>query len=640
MMNCRSHNGLWLREGIRRVTVFLAACLAVFVIPWWIPVPTVALGESYALGFNNRAAVIGLGVVIASASLVWGFGAKKGTLLANAARWFRPPAEVPVRVTEREAGIEIAVLCIACLAITQLVLWWDSQLAIPYWGEADYFLSRIDLVALGYRPYVDFSFLYGPATLYIPYWLDCLSFGTLGLERAYAWTVAGSYVVGFVCNYVLLRGMALPDGWRAVVLALCCIMWMPLTMGLQYTPLRFMAVPCALTVLYYVNSRDVSTLKGKAFLAATAAAGTAVAFFLSPEMGIVCVVTMLAFSVCLCGQQKYRSAALIAAATAAVLASVPVMFPGYFYGVSAFSAGAMNFPIYPNMHNLLLVMVALYVIGSLAAAALSHIRDVRAPFLLAMVAANTLLLSPSLGRCDPGHVGLNSSTLFMTMFAASATKGRQWFVAWLCTFAFAFVLLNQVSYWSHYLGTFKQALAISDFYRTRPQQVLEWQTAWEKRLQDPTLPAMPNWRRTAPFPGWAANDIMSGGVALPVGGDIGIDRFVKTQAGYRPPFHLPPKPDLHLPADVERAVHDAQWAGVVILPEYAFVMAQEGRPIDRARYEEQIAGFLSGLMIFPVYCRMKHTPFLPEVEVCKRLARDARVLGAGDGYAVLRRDAP
>lgn len=635
-MEMFSAYGLQRRLTTLWVSAIVAAVVAVFYVPWKIPLAYAAVGESYALGFNNRAAVIGLGLVIVGLSAGMLLFARGGPALVDARSWFRKPEEIWTDVHNAETRIDLLVLGVASIAMSQFVLWWDSVLVVPYWGEADYFLSRIDLLALGAKPYTDFSFLYGPATLYVPLWLDRLSFGGLGLERAYAWTVVCSYVAGFVCNYAFLRCLALPTGWRPALLALCCIMWVPLTMGLQYTPLRFMAVPCVLALLLGTGSLTYSRPKMTWVQPAIAVGGTGLAFLLFPEMGVVCAVASIASAAVLCLRGNVKDGACLTLGVAGMVVLIHLSFPGYFHGMNAFVKGAMNFPIYPNLHNLLLVSVSLYVIATSGVTALLHVRDARAPFIAATAAANTVLLSPSLGRCDPGHVGFNSAMLFLTMCAASAAVGRKWFVAWVGTFAVAMVLLNQISYWNLYLGTFRQALAISEFYASHPQDVLAWHQAWEQRRKQQGVPAALNWRRTVPFPAWAMNDTLAEGISLPLGGDIGLDRFIKTQSRYIPPFHPPPKPDLHVPEDVERAASDARRQRIVMLPEQAFQAAKAGFAIDPVAYEMQTAHFLGSLMIFPIACRMKNPPLIPDIEVCRQFVADGEVVAIGAGYAIVR----
>lgn len=635
-MNDPEANGPPTRLTLLWIIAAVAATGAVFVIPWRVPLSHVALGESYSLGFSNRAAVVGLGVVIGGVILALSLAARTVPRAVDARGWFRMPEEIRPDFADGETIADLWVLGVASFLMVQFVLWWDSVLVIPYWGEADYFLSRIDLVALGAKPYVDFSYLYGPANLYVPLWLDRFSSGSLGLERAYAWTVAASYVAGFVCNYLFLRTLALPRGWRPGLLALCCIMWMPLSMGLQYTPLRFMAVPCVLAALLAADAGTPAAPRRGWAAPLVAVGGTAAAFLLFPEMGVVCAAASLAFACSLGLRGQLRSAIATAAGVAATAGLIHLGFPGYFQGMAAFMKGAMNFPIYPNLHNVLLVGVSLYVIGTAGATALLHPGDGRTPFIAALAVASTVLLSPSLGRCDPGHVGINSAMLFLTMFAVAAARGRTWFLAWGGVFAIAMVVFIQFSFWSHYRPVYKQAIEAARFYKANPQAVFAWQQAWERRRRQEGVPAALNWRRTVPFPDWATHGVLAAGASLAGSGDIQIDRFLKTQPRYKPPFHPAPKPDLHAPEDVDRAVREARREPVVLLSEQAVRMARNDGSIDRAAYESKVAQFLGGLMVFPCSCRMRNPPFIPEIELAKSMLREGEVVGTGAGYAVLR----
>lgn len=547
-------NGLRSRLALLWIVAAVVATVAVFVIPWRVPVAQVALGESYALGFSNRAAVVGLGLVIGGVILALLLAARSDPGAADARGWFRMPEEI--------------------------------------WPDASDDETRADLWVLG--------------------------------------------VASFVCNYLFLRTLSLPRGWRPGLLALCCIMWMPLSMGLQYTPLRFMVVPCVLAALLSTDAGSPSAQRRVWAAPLVAVGGTAAACLLFPEMGVVCAAASLAFACSLGLRGRLRSAVAIATGVAVTAGLVHLVFPGYFQGMAAFMKVAMNFPIYPNVHNLLLVGVSLYVIGTTGATALLHPGDGRAPFIAALAAASTVLLSPSLGRCDPGHIAINSAMLFLTMFAVAAARGRTWFLAWVGVFTVAMVVFVQFSFWSHYRPVYKQAIEAAKFYKANPQAVFAWQQAWERRRRQEGVPAVLNWRRTVPFPDWATHGVFAAGVSLPASGEIQMDRFIKTQARYKPPFHPPPKPDLHSPDDVDRAVREALRESIVLLPEQVVRMAQQGGSIDRAAYEARISGFLGGLMIFPCSCRMRNAPFIPEIELGKSLLREGEVVGTGGGYAVLR----
>jgi hypothetical protein len=113
------------------ISAFAAACVAMFVIPWIFPRTQPVVGESYALGFNNRLAVIGLCLVIVAAALARLFSASAADDARETLAWFAGDGWQAIRRTTK---LELAILGLFCFFMTQFILWWDGMLVIPYWG--------------------------------------------------------------------------------------------------------------------------------------------------------------------------------------------------------------------------------------------------------------------------------------------------------------------------------------------------------------------------------------------------------------------------------------------------------------------------------------------------------------------------
>jgi hypothetical protein len=188
----------WLIAGLG------AAFFGVFDLPWFVPFPGPVKGESYNFGFYNLA-----GVVALCFSLIPLFiGLIRGGTKSPALSWFVP---VPVIIPSWRQGVyEYAVLAVASVVCVDAVLVWNAYLVTPYWGESSYFLSSIDLARLGYKPYTDFQFNYGPAFVYAPIWLDSMSGNKLGIENAYADCVALGFPLGFLCLFPI---ETVPGSW-------------------------------------------------------------------------------------------------------------------------------------------------------------------------------------------------------------------------------------------------------------------------------------------------------------------------------------------------------------------------------------------------------------------------------------------
>ena len=620
------------------LTAIVAASIAVFFVPWFFPRTEPVAGESYSLGFNNRLAVIGLGLVILGIAALRILNAKSNAEAQATLRWFSPDSS---RDLWSASKVEYAIVGLFCLFMTQLILWWDSVLVIPYWGEADYFLNRIDLIALGYRPYLDFHHNYGPLMLYGPLLLDWATEGSLGIESAYAWTVAGWTVLGAAGVFLFLRLLSIPSPFRPWVLAMSLLMWVPLTMGLNYTPLRFIAVPLSITAVHVLVSGlrtcEVLRVRSIAGLFLVSAALTALTFAVSPEMGVAAAAALIGYSFVTGIRGDFTLAASI---TIGVCISCLVMhwgFQGYLYGIRAFSAGANNFPVLPNLHNLLLVISSSLLISKLSAAVVIDHRHPNSPLAASISIASMVMLFPSMGRCDPGHVIFNSLMIFLLWFPASASVSPRMHALWCGFFAIAMVILSQASYWNHYIGPIRNAFAISQFYQDNPATIQEWKNAWSMRKGTSPRAHKLNWRRTAPFPAWLEHpDLLSTRLTAPLFADFGMDRFLKLQPKYEVPYHPCPKPEILNPASVLRAVEDARRHDVVLMPEAYADSGGDESTIDKKQYETQINDFLSGLMLFPSRCAMHTPPYIPEIEVARRLMKTGTVIGRGSGFVLLK----
>jgi hypothetical protein len=615
----------------------LVAAIGVFVAPWYVGGMQPVAGESYAFGFHNRTATLGLVTAVGIICL--------GGLITPPVReqshrvldWFQAGDPWKSGLPER------IVLLTACVIMAGWILWLDSLLVIPYWGEADYFLCRIDLVAMGYRPYVDFQYNYGPLLLYVPLALDMLSQASLGIENAYAFTVVGLTLLGFCSTFFFLNSLTIPAKYRPWVLGMALAIWLPLSMGLNYVPLRFTYVPFVLAFFDWCVRSQGDSRKNAIVVGLAALSMATGAFLISPEMGVSCCVGLLASCITMAIAGKRTPAIAGAAGVIAAVLVTHSFSEGYFEGLQAFAGGANNFPILPNLHNLLLIAAALFVLGNIGIAVASNRFDPRAPLAASIATSAAVLLAPALGRCDPGHVLVNGLLVFFCVFAAAAANGEVWLRAWLTVFAVAFIVAMQFSYWSHYVGNYRYAFDVKRHYAEHPEQVLAWRQAWEERKHANAGSALPNWKRVAPYPGWAdQHNELRGPLGLPLIADIGLDRYAKLAKGFVPAYHPVPKTEILTESAVARAVEDAKRNPYIIIPENLAGASQINQNLNLEAYGRQTSAFLSGLMLYPVNLRACRQPFVPDLEVSKRLMRDCKVIGSGNGIVILapERDFP
>ena len=446
----------------------------------------------------------------------------------------------------RTALGEYLMLGLASLAAAVAVLAWSHYLSDPYWGETSYFLARIDLVNLGFTPYRDFEYDYGPFFLYAPVALDGLSGHWLGIENAYAACLALAYPIGFTFLFLFQRMLNLPDRDRPWILLLTFLIWFITSLGFQYTPLRYTVLPFAIAVGTHPAILSSLGPFSRSLKPLLIGACCFVCLMVSPEMGLACALGFVVVAVVhfLAGRAAQGIACLVGVAVAVVL---PVLFSrDYFDTAIAFGSGACNFPFYPNVDDIIIVVAALYVLPRLAGSIWWQPTHPLAPFAAGICAAVTALMPAAMGHCDGGHVMTNGLMLFVLLFAALAQIKRSLMVTWGVVFGASFIVLSQVCYWNDYLPGWQNAIMKHDFCQQHPELVQLWTRQWNEAGKDSGNYARLNWRKVVPYPNISdATTHSTAAFTQPLPGTVMLDRYCKIRASYRPVY-----PNLNSPADV------------------------------------------------------------------------------------------
>ena len=606
------------------------AFLGVFVLPWTVPFPSPVKGESYSYGFYNPVGVLALYAALVPVLIGLLRGGEKPVALS----WFVPsPVIFP---PWRQGAFEYFVLAVSTVVIGAVVIAWNAYLVNPYWGEAPYFLSNIDLVRLGYRPYTDFSFSYGPAFLYAPIAIDRLSGGSLGIENAYADCIVLAYALGFLLFFILLRFLNIPDRDRPWILALTLLIWFLLTMGLQYTPLRFAVAPCLLALGNHPRLYRTPGLLAAARLLGVIAVLTTACFLVSPEMGVACSFGFAASAAIHLWSRRILSAVGYILGVGVAIALLTSFSDRYLHTASSIARGAFCFPIYPNHANLILILAALYVLPLVAYAILRQPESPAAPLAAALGSAAALLLPGAFGRADPGHVLINGLVIYLLLFAAFGQIRRSFVIGWGTVFCVTFVIFSQLSYWSFYAPMWRTSIHFRNYYDQHPQEVENWSRDWEKAGAASPNYRLFNWHKVAPYPkfGRSLADAKDA-IAAPFGADLAIDRFLKVRAGFFPPYYCMVDPELFTPQDVARLVEETRkHADFVVIPDTYLA----GINADRKHRPDgtQMQPVLNGLMMYPVQAKFRNKPYIPEVETAETLLPDNTIVDKDGTYTLLK----
>ena len=490
---------------------------------------------------------------------------------------------------------------------------------------------------------------YGPATIYLPLWLSRLSGGLLSFEQSYAAILVLFTTGGFVALFVILRRLEMPKSARPLILGLAVLVWTCLTMGLQYSSLRFLIVPVSLIFLDAVASRQAAGGIAPPIRIGLAA-GIAVAgcLAISPEMGISGTLAVAAYGFVLMLRRSIAEAAGCWLAAVVIFAATLLVFPGYLDSVFAFGSGGDNFPIYPNLHNVCVVIISLITLPRLIASALANPAEKRAPLALALAVGGGMLLPVAFGRCDPGHVAYNSMIPVLMMFPAAAAAGKAALRLWTGAYAALFVILLQISYWNHYTGNYAYGIQMHGFYQAHPDLVASWKAKWNAlRLSVPGGENL-QWSKVLYYPVELEQLTSKGRVLLTSGNEsnLWLARFLLLQKEPPREYFDAYSQGASAPAQIARKVREDLAYQYLIVPESA--MAPLSGSIDLGAYQRWTTAFMSKLFLFPVSwvsSEVKHSPYLPDTEYARRILVDYKPIGPykpywpGISYVVLARKA-
>ena len=607
------------------------AVLGVFWLPWILSPTVPSSGDSYVLGFNNRVATFAFAVAILIATAARFYSSRPRRAyewLAAAPRLFPP---------FREAWPEYSVLIALIVIKSGLLLFWTQYLVDISWCEARMFVYDINLLAMGQVPYRDFMFIYGPANLYLPYWLYHILGGALSSEQSYSIIYIIFDALGTLGVFIFLRSLEIGNGTRWLILLSCLVTWFTVSLGLQYTIIRYFAVPVTLILLDFVARRQNGSgalALVSIGLAATLAA--AVCLSISPDIGLAGAAGVAGYGVALWLRRSIPLALVCWAGAIVTFAATLLVFPGYLQSILDISSGTNTFPIYPSFHNLLMVAVVLIIIPALIISALGSPNEARAPLTLALAIGGGMMLPAAFSRCDPGHVMINSTIPTLMMFPAALTVGRKTFWSWTAVYVAGFPLFVQLQYWSPtcYLGNFKIGIQQHQFYRQHPEVVAAWKAKWDALLAANPYGKSLHWSNVLPFPEELDQFTSKGTMVLTTSSEwnAAIARYLLLQR--KPPFEYFDAYSLGAvtPSEIQTKVQQESAYPFLLVPNS--VLAPLGGKIDMNAYRKGEDAALTSMIMFPVDSVPKNVPYFPDTEFIRKMLNDYKPVARYQNYYI------
>jgi hypothetical protein len=608
--------------------IILFFLLCIFLVPYHIPISIPSNSQSWEFGYNNTAAQLLIALMLL-ALFAWQyfFGGD------------RLDDDPIARTLVDESGLGWSRVLLMTMVILQvitcaIVLGWYSLLPTTRYGEFTYFIQRISVALLGRAPYVDFAFDYGPALIALPVGIYRLFHGAMSIEAAYITAVVVNYVIGFaLAAYILSQ---LNARGRVVIFVMLGIEFANLSMGLQYTPLRFTIALASLFAIRHIHRATADNPRQRAILLGAAALLLPlVTLSISPEMGIALCIGLCAYFLWFLPGPERGMAVYVLPSLAGVAVSALVLPRPYFHSILSFGKGSGSFPIFPTVHIIAFLALAIWVFPRLGIIAVRE-RSAAGPFCAGLAFLCGLLILPATGRCDSGHIWNNSIGIIIIGLSAVTWLKQVWqYTAWAIYFVM-FPLADKISFWDHYQAPMENALQIRQALQSVPYSPDNYAHV------TPGSPLPPvHFSKLLPMGPWAQRFPGEVKIGLPLGGDETLEDYLLLTGRNIPEYFMPPYSDAADEADLQRKYKEMESMEYIYVPMYFLNYL---RPANRTAQMEQQgeadSKFLTGLLLFPVNLPAIHPLFDPNREVMRHIAEHyGLVKQYPDGVLLRRRSA-
>jgi hypothetical protein len=598
----------------------------IFSLPYYIPLHTPSQSQSWEFGFNNTVAQ-GLIAILLLLLFAWQLLFGRREIDANG-----PIARVLLQEPEPlRSRTLLYVMGIAQMGAAMVTITWFSLLPMSHYGEITYFIQRLEAMLLGQAPYVDFAFDYGPFMLDLPAGIYHLFHGAVSVEAAYAATLIIHFTIGmgliaYVVSQVNARG-------RPVIMAFIGFQWINPTMGLNYTPLRFTIALASLFGIRHLLRITRDSSRRLPLLGLAALLFPAINFAISPEMGVALTLALCVYFGWFLFCEERRLAILVLPVLAGAALTAFVFPRPYFDSILSFGKGGANFPIFPTIHILAFLAVAIWIFPRLGVFAVRD-KSAAGPFCAGLAILCGMFILPATGRCDPGHIWINSvPILLIALAAASWLPKRWWYTAWVGYFLI-FPVTLEMSNWVGYQNPIESALAVrgelsgmqydADNYAHLAPGAPRPPLHYSKLLPTGELDTLPQAK-----------------IGVPLGDNETVERFLKLTGRYVPEYHIPPYADVFAPSDMDRKFKDMQKMDYIFVPTYYLGYL---RPIDQAAQARAQADadnkYISSLLFFPIDLPLVHPLLQQDRNIMLEIARNYRPVRQYQGGWLLKRMTP
>jgi hypothetical protein len=610
-------------SAVRTVTIPLASAvilavggMAIYRLPYRFP-PTQPMcsSESYALGFDNRVALLAALLTLAALSL-----------LRFLARWNRAEPIDRLILVRREHDARLSMPKSLLWTMLALHAAWATILfrAVPhldmYW-EPFVLLPRIILGMQHHLvPCRDISWFYGPGLYYLPQLFIAvvsLFHGSSDLGYFLCYVTCAS--LGIWSLFVVVDALAVKSVLRIAIFVVLALIVDDVTLGLQYTLLRT-ATPFAL--LLYVHRKSVRLPAtpdawGTVQICGLALLAALTMLLISSEVGTVYVVTQVAYFAHRAFFVSRHWLWAIAATVAAPLAII-VALPDYFDIIHSVARGGMNIPPIIAPYTLVYLLSLAWVVPILLCSCAVRRPADHVPLNLGWALLVLGMVPAVLGQCITDHImvyGLGAFLMTMTVLARCRPRALAIYAVLLLV---VYGLIGRITW---YAGNSVQV------------QYLNEELTGEKLDLGPSVTELSE--------GLDLDRFRS--VAMPFDIQVAMRRHLIDSRKLFDEYHTCWRSVRSLD-DVQRRINDIQKADVVLVPRPMLdIMEMSDEIYDkfasfrRAEYEKE-TNRRFGLYAFrPVQVKCRQAGVSPNLELARGLRGKLKVVGGNRFYVLLKK---
>jgi len=595
------------------ITLALGA-VCIFWLPWFIPLSLPSASFSYTYGFNNSVAIVSTALLLLVLFLI-GWQRQKSGVTGNSRERLSDLLSGNSECDGMRGNLFTSFVIATSVAVALQVIWFRI---LPYsgFGEYCYFISRLDLMVIGLKPYADFQFSYGPAMLYPAYWLYKLFNGHLTIDSAYCATLVGHWIGGFYLLYYVIKSLGGKFNKVLVFICICCSV-INLAMGLNYTPFRFAGLLFSLFYFHQTfagrrNDGRVIDIK-PAFLAFLLPLCN---LAVSPEVGIASVVGLTVYLAALVRTQFRRGAWLAIIPSLALIVAVSICSKSYLEAVFSRGLGGDLYPVFPTFHILLFIGAACWVLPNLGIIGCAE-RNITGSFALALVCSLGLMIPACLGHCDSGHIlfnGLGIFVLFLSMATAPGGKGISRLL--LPIYILINIMLVWAMFWNIYGPQMKEAIMkrrqASSLSPPGGDSVRN-EEAWQNGAMSSNHLF---YGKLQPFHPDLKHLLRYKEIGMPFAGNESIERFVKLSGRYIPEYYVNPAPQMFTQSAINRKLDDLNRMEVVIVPKNYLKTTDQTRDSEICLEDSR---FLQRMLCFPCSLTQRNRRLIPKDQIMERI---------------------